>query len=589
MSGEIFVSYRWGEQSKAAAWQLYSALQQKLGKDRIVIDVRSEFTGENIRTKILQDLKAAKILLVVIHPDWIEGIPQLHHEDNYIKLEIEAAIELGLRIIPVLLEGAEMPGKEVLPDSLFTVADTGAFAITASEAYDQAVNRLALTLKAHLPGKTVALLEWFADKNSAGNLVFGLMIAAAFLLFISRMLDIHMLYFTTSVRTDLAGEQADRVIEREGGVLMAWNWSFVILVVIPAMTLLFSNTLRQGRELLEHLRIRKMLFFVGPDNLMMPMASRGLWDNIVRPTAAWFRFFVVLGVILAIVQWYQYSGQWYWQAYSRELFLRVSTGEDWHIAWALGLDNLAHSGPYIISFSLVMYLFYTISSVITYSYYAFLFNFFSELSQLTSSAGARGSQVLKMDVNDRESGGLAAFRQIQSCHAQFCLWSLVAMYLMALRNAYLPHVCYLPQELLAYFASPAQALEQCGSMGRFTANIYLSFQSVILSLLRGQPDFSLLFFTYSEPNLFILGSLFYMILIGGFFYLISSRMRSIVELSRRHAGAGTGNRLLSELKSETRKVLVILMTGALSIVFLNLGPLVLCLAMIWLFFRRKAH
>lgn len=194
-----------------------------------------------------------------------------------------------------------------------------------------------------------------------------------------------------------------------------------------------------------------------------------------------------------------------------------------------------------------MYLVYGIGTVVTYSYYAFLFNFFAELSQLATSAGVRSGTALRLDVSDRDSGGLAAFRNIQRDHAAFCLWTLFAMYRMAVRNAYLPLVCRVPAGVAAMLGDGQAQLAQCGHMAAFASTIYYSAVYFARTLFAGHPDFGVLFHTYSEQNQFVLGPVLYVCLITSFFVLISNRMKSIVETARHRADPELADNLLRRI------------------------------------------
>jgi hypothetical protein len=574
LSGEVFISYRWT--SSDAAARLAGALQQRLGASLLTLDVEKQDAG-NLREQIQDDLRDARVLVVLIHPEWIAALPRLHDPDDWVRLEIEAANEFGIPIIPVLVNGAKMPAKRELPESVQSLTDDRAFVLPEHATYELQVDKLTAILRRLLPGRTVRGLEWLAG-NTGGNFAFATIILGALLLFASRMIDIHTIHFTTEVATRIGDQQGVAQITREVGALMAWNWVVTLLVITPMMAFLFNHTLREAKELLKVMQVRRMIVYVRDANSSSTVHSRGLWEVVILPTSRWCQVFIVIAIVLSLVQWWQYSGQWWlWRSYSHESFLQTSTGEDWNIGWHLGVPHLAESAPAIATLSLCMYLVYGIGSAVTFSYFAFLFNFFSELSSLATSAGVRSNRILRLDEADKESGGLATFDKIQRDHARFCYWSIFAMYLMALRNAYLPPVCRLPEGV----ASAPDMLQNCSTMGGFASNIYLSLQHMVRTLLEGRPDFSILFWTYSEQNTFVVGSLLYAALITSFFYLISWRMTSIIEMARASGDSHVGDPLLRQIRSQNVRALVIMVAASISTVFLNLGPLVLILALLF--------
>jgi hypothetical protein len=593
MAGSIFISYRWGATTSSdAVGRLSATLQQKLLKNAVVLDVQNRPSGvERLRERIQNQVKAADVMVIAIHPDWIEEMPRLHNKDDLVRLEIEAALEFGLKIIPVVLNGARLPEPSELPESIRALADMPAETVGVRDTYEAGIDRLAISIRRILPGRTLRGLSWLAN-SSPINVALALAIVGALMLFGSRVLDIHILHLAVDVQARLgAAPEAAVRIEREVGLLMAWNWALALVIITPAMFLLSATTLRHAKELLDGLQHRKMMYYVDEPGRSTPITARRLWEAVARPSAVWCQAFAALALVLGTYQWWLYSGQWYFKHTTFDLasFLQASTGPDWNIAWAIRdaltdgkpvIMSLAANAPIIAIFVLLMYLVYGIGSAVTYSYYAFLFNFFSELSQLATSAGVRSGQALRLDVSDRDAGGLAAFRTIQRDHAAFCLWTLFAMYLMALRNAYLPPVCRVPAGVAAMVGSDGAGLAQCSNMGSFASNIYYSAIHFVGTLLSGKPDFGVLFHTYSEQNPFVLGTALYVCLITSFFVLISSRMKSIVETARHHADPSIADNLLRRIRFENGRVIAIMAIGALSMVFLNLGALVVIVALV---------
>ena len=72
-------------------------------------------------------LAACKVLLVVIGPNWLNakdeaGQRRLDKPDDYVAIEIEAALVRDIRVIPILVDGAAIPKPSELPDSLKRLA-----------------------------------------------------------------------------------------------------------------------------------------------------------------------------------------------------------------------------------------------------------------------------------------------------------------------------------------------------------------------------------------------------------------------------------------------------------------------------------
>jgi hypothetical protein len=74
------------------------------------------------------------VLLAIIGPTWLtaadeRGGRRLDDPDDIVRLEIEAALTRGVRVIPILVEGAIMPGRQDLPESLADLARRNALVI----------------------------------------------------------------------------------------------------------------------------------------------------------------------------------------------------------------------------------------------------------------------------------------------------------------------------------------------------------------------------------------------------------------------------------------------------------------------------
>jgi hypothetical protein len=111
-SARIFISYRRVDASWPARW-LADRLAGHFGASVIFQDVDSIRPGDDFAAEIEAAVGACSVLLTVIGPQWLaaEGDAgrRLDDPQDWVRLEIEAAIKRGVRIIPVLVDGAKMP------------------------------------------------------------------------------------------------------------------------------------------------------------------------------------------------------------------------------------------------------------------------------------------------------------------------------------------------------------------------------------------------------------------------------------------------------------------------------------------------
>lgn len=124
-SNQIFISYRREDASWPARW-LADRLARQFGPGVVFQDVDSIRLGDDFAAKIEEAVSSCLVLLAVIGPHWSgrQSSTRLRLDDpeDWVRLEIEAAIRRGIRIIPILADRAEMPSEEKLPVSLRVLA-----------------------------------------------------------------------------------------------------------------------------------------------------------------------------------------------------------------------------------------------------------------------------------------------------------------------------------------------------------------------------------------------------------------------------------------------------------------------------------
>jgi hypothetical protein len=121
-SGRIFISYRREETAYAAGW-LFAQLADHFGDGQVFKDVDSIQLGDDFVEVITRAVGSCDVLLALIGDEWLtitdeHGRRRLDDPDDFVRLEIEAALIRNVRVIPILVEGARMPRADELPDSL---------------------------------------------------------------------------------------------------------------------------------------------------------------------------------------------------------------------------------------------------------------------------------------------------------------------------------------------------------------------------------------------------------------------------------------------------------------------------------------
>ncbi len=125
MSG-IFISYR-REDSAPYAGRLYDRLSARFGADRVFMDVDDIPPGADFPAQINAKIASCDALIAVIGNNWLtarngDGQMRLTDPNDFVGLEVAAALRRGILVIPVLVAGAVMPKASELRDDLRELA-----------------------------------------------------------------------------------------------------------------------------------------------------------------------------------------------------------------------------------------------------------------------------------------------------------------------------------------------------------------------------------------------------------------------------------------------------------------------------------
>lgn len=151
----IFLSYR-RDDSAGFAGRLADVLEAAFGADSVFRDVDDIRPGDDFQAAIHDHLQAVGAVLVIIGPRWLDaraaGGRRLDQADDFVRLEIAAALASGKPVIPVLVSGATMPGAADLPPALAGLARRQAV-VLSDTGWRGDVERLVTGLRELLPDK----------------------------------------------------------------------------------------------------------------------------------------------------------------------------------------------------------------------------------------------------------------------------------------------------------------------------------------------------------------------------------------------------------------------------------------------------
>ncbi len=134
-NSRIFISYR-REDSDIWVGRLADELRKHFPAQRIFVDIASIDPGADFVTALEQALASAAAMLVVIGPRWLsatdrQGRKRLDSPSDFVRQEIaESLRRAGVRVFPLLVNGADMPADEDLAEPLKPLARRQAFELT---------------------------------------------------------------------------------------------------------------------------------------------------------------------------------------------------------------------------------------------------------------------------------------------------------------------------------------------------------------------------------------------------------------------------------------------------------------------------
>jgi hypothetical protein len=115
---KIFINYRTLDTGHATRLLAFT-LRQTFGPDAVFVDTESIQLGK-WPAQINQALAAADLCLVVIGRQWLnhENRARLKDRNDWVRKEIETSIQRKITIVPLLIDGAELPNAKAVPRSL---------------------------------------------------------------------------------------------------------------------------------------------------------------------------------------------------------------------------------------------------------------------------------------------------------------------------------------------------------------------------------------------------------------------------------------------------------------------------------------
>lgn len=142
----IFICYR-REDSAATVGRIYDRLVAHFGRNLVFKDVDDVPPGVDFRAHLKQLVNNCEILIAIIGSNWTNvrnenGELRLSDPHDYVRIEIEIALERDIVLIPVLAGAKNMPNVNQLPASVSDFAFRQAISIRDDPDFHSDINKL---------------------------------------------------------------------------------------------------------------------------------------------------------------------------------------------------------------------------------------------------------------------------------------------------------------------------------------------------------------------------------------------------------------------------------------------------------------
>jgi TIR domain/Tetratricopeptide repeat len=130
----IFLSYR-REDAAPYARLLQFQLRERFPAAQVFIDLDSIEAGLPFAKVIRDAVDTCTVLVALIGRQWMtitdeDGSRRLDNPRDYVRFEVQTALERGVRVIPVLVDGARPPREQQLPAELQELAELNALELS---------------------------------------------------------------------------------------------------------------------------------------------------------------------------------------------------------------------------------------------------------------------------------------------------------------------------------------------------------------------------------------------------------------------------------------------------------------------------
>jgi len=141
---KIFLNYR-REETSGHAGRLYDRLSQHFGPDNIFMDLDTLKPGVDFAQDIDQAVGQCEVMVSLVGKSWLVlpdeiGAPRIKNPEDWVRLEIQAALERNIPVVPVLVQRASMPSQNQVPSDIAQFTRRQAFELLDNRFHQDADN-----------------------------------------------------------------------------------------------------------------------------------------------------------------------------------------------------------------------------------------------------------------------------------------------------------------------------------------------------------------------------------------------------------------------------------------------------------------
>jgi hypothetical protein len=154
LTSTVFLSYR-REDSIDLSGRIYDKLSAELGRTTVFKDIDSIPLGVDFRQHIEESLENCRVFLLVMRNNWrgqslsSKGY-RIDDPRDFIRIEVETALRRRIPVIPVLVQGADIPSESELPDGMRGIAYRQAIRVRSDPDFHRDCDRIVTSLRSNL-------------------------------------------------------------------------------------------------------------------------------------------------------------------------------------------------------------------------------------------------------------------------------------------------------------------------------------------------------------------------------------------------------------------------------------------------------